>query len=104
MGEPGAGYWAVDAEVQIHKEVEAYLATKADDLRHQGYGVDTLQGRDAPAREIIEAAANEKVDLVVMSTHGRGSVARWALGSVADRVAHHASCPVLLVRQLEEEA
>ncbi|MCB0114322.1 MAG: universal stress protein [Caldilineaceae bacterium] len=102
MGEPEVGYWVVDAEAQMHKEVQSYLAAKADELRQQGYHVDTLQGRESPATEIIDAAKREKVDLIVMSTHGRGGVARWALGSVTDRVARHAPCPVLLVREFEE--
>jgi nucleotide-binding universal stress UspA family protein len=36
--------------------------------------------------------------LIAMSTHGRSGLARWAYGSVADRVLHTAKCPVLLVR------
>ena len=104
MGEPETSYWVVDAEEQMRKEVESYLAAKADELRRQGYHVETKQGRQTPAKEIIDVATNEKVDLIVISTHGRGGVARWAMGSVTDRVARHAPCPVLLVREFEEEA
>ena len=96
LGELEASYWVVEAEEQMHREV--------DELRRQGYHVETKQGRQMPAKAIIDAAAYEKVDLIVMSTHGRGGVARWALGSVTDRVARHAPCPVLLVREFEEEA
>ena len=104
MGELEASYWVVEAEEQMHREVGNYLTEKADELRRQGYHVETKQGRQMPAKAIIDAAAYEKVDLIVMSTHGRGGVARWALGSVTDRVARHAPCPVLLVREFEEEA
>jgi nucleotide-binding universal stress UspA family protein len=51
-----------------------------------------------PAEEIISFAADMKVELIAMSTHGRSGLARWAYGSVADRVLHAARCPVLLVR------
>jgi nucleotide-binding universal stress UspA family protein len=49
-----------------------------------------------PAQVIIDAAGTDT--LVVMATHGRSGLTRWALGSVADRVARHAAAAVLLVR------
>jgi nucleotide-binding universal stress UspA family protein len=49
-----------------------------------------------PAQAIIDAAGTDA--LVVMATHGRSGLTRWALGSVADRVARHGAAAVLLVR------
>lgn len=51
-----------------------------------------------PADKIVEYARNEGVDLIAMSTHGRSGIARWVLGSVADKVLHAAKMPMLLVR------
>ena len=51
-----------------------------------------------PAEEIIAAATEAKSQLIVMSTHGRGVVDRLLIGSVAERVARLAPCPVLLMR------
>ena len=51
-----------------------------------------------PAEGIIDYADKENVDLIVMSTHGRTGVRRWALGSVADKVVRAYERPVLLVR------
>jgi nucleotide-binding universal stress UspA family protein len=51
-----------------------------------------------PAQAIVEAAANEHADLIVMATHGYSGVRRWALGSVADKVLHATATPLLLVR------
>lgn len=48
--------------------------------------------------EIVDAAADTGVDLIVMGTHGRDGVARALMGSVAERVARHAEVPVMLVR------
>ena len=47
---------------------------------------------------IIDYATNENVDLVVMGTRGKTGLKRFLLGSVANGVAQHAHCPVLLVR------
>jgi nucleotide-binding universal stress UspA family protein len=62
-----------------------------------------LRTANAPAREIIEYAAAEGIDLIVMGTHGRGGVAHLLMGSVAERVVRTAPCPVLTVRHPEHE-
>ncbi len=49
-------------------------------------------------REIVDLATDERADLIVIGTHGRGGVDRALLGSVADRVLRVAPCPVLAVR------
>jgi nucleotide-binding universal stress UspA family protein len=51
-----------------------------------------------PAEEILDYAAREKISLIVMATHGRTGIRRWAMGSTADKVARALQCPVLLVR------
>jgi nucleotide-binding universal stress UspA family protein len=51
-----------------------------------------------PAEEIVDYASREKIDLIVMSTHGRSGIKRWTLGSVADKVVRAAKEPVLLIR------
>lgn len=63
-------------------------------------GVDaTAEVRHGHTPEEIVAATDEG-DLIVMSTHGRGGVPRWFLGSVAEEVARHAAGPVMLVRAI----
>lgn len=53
---------------------------------------------ESPAREIVEHADYNHIDLIVMGTHGRGGVAHLLLGSVTERVVRTAKCPVLTVR------
>jgi nucleotide-binding universal stress UspA family protein len=48
---------------------------------------------------IARIAKQEEADLIVMGTHGRTGLDRLLLGSVAERVAHQASVPVMLVRE-----
>lgn len=49
------------------------------------------------AAGILDFLKDEKVDLIVMGTHGRTGLAHFLLGSVAERVVRHAACPVLTV-------
>jgi nucleotide-binding universal stress UspA family protein len=56
-----------------------------------------------PAEVICDFAEKNEVDLIAMSTHGRSSISRWALGSVADRVLRGSSKPILLIRAKEQE-
>jgi len=60
-----------------------------------------MRDRSAP-EDILEVADSEKISLIVMSAHGQGGLARWTFGSVADKVARHSPCPVLLVRYASE--
>jgi nucleotide-binding universal stress UspA family protein len=56
-----------------------------------------------PASEITGLAESENVDMIVISTHGRTGLRRLLMGSVAESVVRHATCPVLTVRQAEKE-
>jgi nucleotide-binding universal stress UspA family protein len=51
-----------------------------------------------PAETIVEVAAAEGVDLIVMGTHGRTGLRRLLMGSVAEAVIRMAPCPVLIYR------
>jgi nucleotide-binding universal stress UspA family protein len=77
-------------------EAERYLAAVAARLQPAPLECTTRVELGEPADRIVEAAG--ATGLVVMSTHGRTALARWALGSVADRVAHAGVAGVLLVR------
>jgi hypothetical protein len=50
-----------------------------------------------PAQAIVEAARMRRVDLIVMSTHGRSGLRRVVLGSVAESVVRGTQTPILLV-------
>ena len=51
-----------------------------------------------PGEEILRAAADEKADLIVLGSRGLSQVKAFLLGSVSDKVSHHAKCPILIVR------
>lgn len=82
---------------KVREETKAYLAAVA---RRVGADVtvETLVEEGERAGAIVDAAADEAIDLIVMTTHGRTGLSRWVLGSVAERVLHEAPCPVLILR------
>ena len=61
-------------------------------------GILAVRRSEAPADEITRYARGHNIDLIVMGTHGRGRVAHLLLGSVAEKVARTAPCPVLTMR------
>jgi nucleotide-binding universal stress UspA family protein len=73
-----------------------YLAATERDLGERGFTVTTELREGVSSREIL--AATKPDDLLAMATHGRGGLARWFLGSVAEEVVRRATVPVLLVR------
>ncbi len=58
--------------------------------------VATVEHGSAPLA-ICDYAAKHDVDLIVMGTHGRTGLGRILIGSVAEKVVRHSSCPVLVV-------
>ena len=91
------------AEAQEKKFCETFLAKTGKDLKDKGLDVDWACQDGVPAREIIAYAQNKGYDLIVLGTHGAGEVA-WYMGAVADKVATHATVPVLLFRTLQFKA
>jgi len=96
--------WVREAREYAHREAQSYLDARQREVYQQGIKVRALMRDRSPAEDILDVAAAEKVDLIVMTTHGQGGLARWTFGSVANKIAHHSPCPVLLVRQGLETA
>lgn len=83
---------------EAQAQSEQYLDRMRNELRGQGYVATATALPGAPSQAIIDWVGDDPDALVVMSTHGRGGIARWALGSVADKVLHSVPNPMLLVR------
>ena len=86
-----------DWRQQLGVNAEAQLAEIAGRVRGVRVSTEVLFGR--PANVIVETAAKEDADLIVMGTHGHGAMMRVVLGSVAERVVRSAPCAVLTVRE-----
>lgn len=77
---------------------EADLTDLAARLAKRRLKTRTVVGAGPPYRVIVETAERVGADLIVMGTHGRTGMPRFFMGSVAEMVARHAACPVLIVR------
>jgi len=90
---------ARDADDNAVREMaEDVVSAAAGALGHSTAGLGRQVRRGRPAAEILRAAEERPTDLIVLGSHGHSAVARFLLGSVAERVARHAPCAVLLVR------
>ena len=73
------------------------LATR---LRSHGLEAAVEIPQAEPAAAIVDEAAKDPGTLIVMSSHGRSGLARWWMGSVADKVLHLTSNPLLVIRSM----
>jgi nucleotide-binding universal stress UspA family protein len=69
-------------------------------------GIDArgLLREELPDDEILDAAAKEKPDLIIMGTHGRRGASRLLMGRIAFRLVSRAPCPVMTVRPADAES
>ncbi|MCF2717256.1 universal stress protein [Paenibacillus sp. SEL1] len=95
MNEPPVG---VDVDERIEEEGRHILEPASDYLKDQGISYRMLAGHGDPASVICESAKQEKTDLIIMGTRGKGLVSEMILGSVSHQVIQHAPCPVLTVK------
>jgi nucleotide-binding universal stress UspA family protein len=95
---PGGGYVARVDQVRERREAIAQrLVARGQAI---GVAVTFLVWTGEPGESIVEAASAEGVDVVLVGAHDRGTIGRLLMGSVSDYVAHHAPCPVLIVREV----
>lgn len=105
--EPTAGAATVGIEIaeeQVeaeHELAERYLSAEMSKLQAEGLNVSSAIVEGNVADEIIRYANENGIDLIAMSTHGRGGLGRLVFGSVSDAVLRSAACPLLLIRSQE---
>jgi nucleotide-binding universal stress UspA family protein len=87
-----------DLDRSLQRQAAARLRAFADEIVGDDVAADLEVRLGRPAEEIIAAARESKCDSIVLSTRGLTGLDRYLIGSVADRVARLAPCPVVLVR------
>jgi nucleotide-binding universal stress UspA family protein len=95
---------AVDArsesgwELRPREAVDATLASAAAVFAEAGVEVDLYAQRGDPADAILDVAEERGADLIIVGNRGRAGAKRFLLGSVPNRISHHAPCAVLIIR------
>ncbi len=84
-----------------HKMEELQRLAQIKGISVEGRVVDSLE---STASVICQAAQELKMDLIVIGSHGRTGLSRMLFGSVAEKVAQHTKCPILLLHPLESQA
>jgi nucleotide-binding universal stress UspA family protein len=92
---------AADIRLKIREKAEAnmlkFLEATARPLRRGGLQVDVRVTGSIPARSILAVAREEKSDLVMLTSQGRGGYNAMLLGKVAEEVVEGADCPVFML-------
>ncbi len=84
--------------VNPREDVSATLAEAAESLQGQGVAVETHAREGDPADAILDVAEEEGADLIVVGNKGMTGAKRFLLGSVPNKVSHHAPCSVMIIR------
>jgi nucleotide-binding universal stress UspA family protein len=88
-----------ELEAERRAELDKVLEQAAAQLDDKITRVTRYTPTGDPAEEIVTTASDFDTDLVVVGARGLGGMARVLLGSVSQKVLHHARCPVLIVKQ-----
>ena len=94
--QPDSGIPAAEWLATLKREGQAFLATAAQRTGEPPAWQFLREGK--PADQILAAAREWEADVIVIGTHGRSGVSRLVLGSTAESVVRHASCPVLVIK------
>jgi nucleotide-binding universal stress UspA family protein len=86
--------WAISPR----EDVDATLDAAASLAREAGLEVDVYARQGDPADAVLDVAEERGADLVIVGNKGMTGAKRFLLGSVPNKVSHHAPCSVLIIR------
>jgi nucleotide-binding universal stress UspA family protein len=89
-----ASSWSVDPELEVRSILDDAIGV----VRGAGAECETLARRGDPAEALLSVAEERSADLIVVGNKGMTGTRRFLLGSVPDKISHHAPCSVLIVR------
>jgi nucleotide-binding universal stress UspA family protein len=84
--------------VNQREDVDATLREAADKIKEAGVEVETYARQGDPADAILDVAEEQNADLIVVGNKGMSGAKRFLLGSVPNKVSHHAPCSVMIIR------
>jgi nucleotide-binding universal stress UspA family protein len=84
--------------VNPKEDVEALLKESAEKAEEAGVDAEIFPREGDPADAILDVAEEQKADLIIVGNKGMTGARRFLLGSVPNKVSHHAPCSVMIVR------
>jgi nucleotide-binding universal stress UspA family protein len=84
--------------INPREDVQATLEAAAAEIRAAGVEVEVFARQGDPADAILDIAEERGSDLIVLGNKGMTGAKRFLLGSVPNKVSHHAPCSVLIIR------
>ena len=84
--------------VNEREDVEATLNQAAEQIKEAGVDVETHARQGDPADAILDVAEENNADLIIVGNKGMSGAKRFLLGSVPNKVSHHAPCSVMIIR------
>jgi len=91
---PADVQWMVNAR----EDVDSTLEAAAENARSLGVDVEVFARQGDPADAILDVAEETGADLIVVGNKGMTGAKRFLLGSVPNKISHHAPCSVLIIR------
>jgi nucleotide-binding universal stress UspA family protein len=91
---PGDLQWMVNPR----EDVNDTLASAAQGFQDAGVQVETHAREGDPADAILDVAEEQEADLIIVGNKGMTGAKRFLLGSVPNKVSHHAPCSVMIIR------
>lgn len=92
-------FWTTDTPHARLTEGENYLADIRTAIDLEGVSTEIKLLSGSAAAVILRTAYSSQADLIVLCSHGYTGLTRWAMGSVAEKVAHHATVPLLVLKE-----
>ena len=84
--------------VNEREDVNATLKEAEEKIKEAGVDVETFARQGDPADAILDVAEEQNADLIIVGNKGMTGAKRFLLGSVPNKVSHHAPCSVLIIR------
>ena len=84
--------------VNEREDVDATLNEAAEKIKEAGVEVETYARQGDPADAILDVAEEQGADLIIVGNKGMTGAKRFLLGSVPNKVSHHAPCSVMIIR------
>jgi nucleotide-binding universal stress UspA family protein len=88
----------IEHAVNPREDVDAILREAAAEVEQAGVKVNTYARQGEPADAILDVAEEQNADLIIVGNKGMTGAKRFLLGSVPNKVSHHAPCSVLIIR------